>query len=148
MAQSKINQNKRSFDSLVFIPIFIFFRFWTSCWFCHNYLREKKEYFTSNLKCQNFRTRKHSSSVPPACWPVSRSIPCIRGSAQPPPPRRQTPLEADPSPGHVTCDACWEANPPVDRQTPVKTLPCPKPRLRAVINKLISLLPDRLWAQC
>ena len=25
--------------------------------------------------------------------------------------------------------------PSVDRQTPVKTLPCPKPRLRAVINR-------------
>ena len=27
-----------------------------------------------------------------------------------PPPQMQTPSEADP-PGHVTCDACWEANP-------------------------------------
>ena len=44
----------------------------------------------------------------------------------------QSPPDSD-SPGHVTCDACWEANPhPVDRQTPVKTLPCPKLRLRAV----------------
>ena len=39
------------------------------------------------------------------------------------------PLDADPPdtdpPGHVTCDACWEVNtpPPVDRQTPVRTLP-------------------------
>ena len=32
------------------------------------------------------------------------------------PPRMQTPLDAD-SPGHVTSDACWEANPPpVDRR--------------------------------
>ena len=50
-----------------------------------------------------------------------------------------TPLYADSPgwrpPGHVTCDACWEANPsPIDRQTIVKTLPCPKLGLRAVIN--------------
>ena len=47
------------------------------------------------------------------------------------------PPEADP-PAHVTCDACWEANPTLDRQTPVKTLPCPKLCLWAVnISKLI-----------
>ena len=36
----------------------------------------------------------------------------------------------------MTCDACWDANPPppVDRQTPVKTLPWPKLLLRAVIT--------------
>ena len=38
---------------------------------------------------------------------------------------------ADP-PGHVTCDACWEANPHPRGQTPVKTLPCPKLHLRVV----------------
>ena len=38
-------------------------------------------------------------------------------------------------PDHVTFDVCSEATPPpVDRQTPVKTLPCPKFRLRAVIR--------------
>ena len=44
------------------------------------------------------------------------------------------PKEVCPTPPpHVTCDACWEGNPrPMDRQTPVKTLPCPKLRLRAV----------------
>ena len=42
------------------------------------------------------------------------------------------PLDADP-PSHGTCDTCWEATPMVDRQTPVKTLPCPKLRLRTVI---------------
>ena len=34
------------------------------------------------------------------------------------------PLDADPSTGHVTCDACWEANPsphpPVDRMTDMR----------------------------
>ena len=34
-------------------------------------------------------------------------------------------LDPDPSPGHVTCDVCWEVNAP-------PTLPCPKPRLRSV----------------
>ena len=51
------------------------------------------------------------------------------------PPCMQTPLDADPqgtdaldadSPGHVACDVCWEANPHVDRQTPVETFPYPK----------------------
>ena len=34
--------------------------------------------------------------------------------------RMQTPLDADQQmqdPSHVTCDACWEANHPVDRMT-------------------------------
>ena len=46
----------------------------------------------------------------------------------------------NPPPGHVTCDACWEANPstPIDRQTPVKTLPFSKLRLR-VLKKHIGL---------
>ena len=66
------------------------------------------------------------------------------GSAQPPE-CRPSPLDAEPPPpgcrplpDHVTCDACWEANPPVDRQTPVKTLPCHKPRLRSVKIILID----------
>ena len=54
------------------------------------------------------------------------------------------PLDADPHggrpppphDGHVTCYACWEANPHVDRQTPVKTLHCPKLHLRAVTTLL------------
>ena len=71
--------------------------------------------------------------LPPRLSTVSRSIPCIPGgvegeSAQPL-------LDADP-PGHVTCDACWEATSPPDRQTPVKTLPSPKLRLRAVITTI------------
>ena len=53
---------------------------------------------------------------------------------QPSPPDAD-PLEADP-PGNVTCDACWKATPPpaLDKQTPVKALPCLK---RAVINLMI-----------
>ena len=40
-----------------------------------------------------------------------------------------------PDTGHVSCDACWEAPPHlVDRQTPVKTLPCPKLCFRAVTS--------------
>ena len=66
--------------------------------------------------------------------------------------RMQNPLDVDPSldedtsgcrpPGCRPPDACWEAKPP---QSPspvemfVKTLPCPKLRLRAVIN--ISWMP-------
>ena len=39
--------------------------------------------------------------------------------------------------GHVNCDACWEATPlppppKMGRQTPMKTLACPKHRLRVV----------------
>ena len=39
-------------------------------------------------------------------------------------------------PSYVICDACSEDNPPppVDRQTPVKTLPYPKLRLRVIKN--------------
>ena len=60
---------------------------------------------------------------------------------------RQTPLDADLPPlesrpphrwmpCHVTCGACWEANkhPPPNGENDrhVKTLPCPKLRLRAI----------------
>ena len=57
----------------------------------------------------------------------------------PSPPVGRPPLDADPTRGaiHVTCDACWDTDPlPVDRQTPVKTLPGPKLRLRALIRSL------------
>ena len=56
----------------------------------------------------------HSSGMCTACLlTVYLSISGGR-SAHPPggrPPWMQTPLDADP-PGHVTCDACWEANHP------------------------------------
>ena len=70
---------------------------------------------------------------------ISCSIPCMQGRggsyAQPPgcrpswiqilsgctPPQMQTPTDADPlwmqTPGHAACDACWEANPLVNRVT-------------------------------
>ena len=35
---------------------------------------------------------------------------------RPPPPGYRPPLNVD-SPDHVTCDACWEANHPVNRMT-------------------------------
>ena len=48
---------------------------------------------------------------------VSRSIPCISGGGLPNAPWMQTPLDAYPlwkqTPSHVTCDACWETNPPL-----------------------------------
>ena len=53
------------------------------------------------------------------------------------PPDRD-PQQRDPRqrpPGHVTCDACWDRDPPppwTESQTGVKTLPCPKLCLRAV----------------
>ena len=90
--------------------------------------------------------------LPPTCW----SYPIVsnggRGSAQPPgcrPPRMQNPLDVDPPldedpiwmqiPLDVDPpDACWEANPPPSPPSPVemfvKTLPCPKLCLRAVIT--------------
>ena len=46
-------------------------------------------------------------------------------------PLTETTPDRDP-PGHVTCVACQDSDPPLDRQTPVKTLPWPKLRLRAV----------------
>ena len=78
--------------------------------------------------------------VPPACWlyPIVSHVSRGGGSAphpdsdplwmQPPldaNPQRQTPLPTDATPpprcrppGHVTCDACWEANrPPPSGQT-------------------------------
>ena len=42
--------------------------------------------------------------------------------------------------GHVTCKACWDTKPPLPHceqnswHTPMKILPCPKLRLRAVIT--------------
>ena len=54
--------------------------------------------------------RMHSSRMRTArLLTVSRSIPCIGGGCLPNPA-----LDIDP-PGHVTCDACWEAKP---RPTP------------------------------
>ena len=48
------------------------------------------------------------------------------------PPQDRDPSGQRPPPGHVTCDACWERYPHADRQTPVKTLPCPKLDFRFV----------------
>ena len=62
------------------------------------------------------------------------------GSSQPP--WMQTP------PAHVTCDACWQATHHCEQndwQTPVKILPCPKLRLRAVINDKVTY-SSTLWA--
>ena len=62
---------------------------------------------------------------------------------QPPSPEVDS-LEAD-HPGHGTCDVCWKDNPqPVDRQTPVKILPCPKLRLRAVTTQFNYLSSSTL----
>ena len=36
---------------------------------------------------------------------------CLRGVCPTPPTPHADPLDADPT-SHVTCDACWEANPP------------------------------------
>ena len=52
------------------------------------------------------------------------------------------------TPGHVTCDACWEANTHVDRMTDTyKKLPCPKLRLREVIkgnsNVIVKFCEDQ-----
>ena len=107
---------------------------------------------------KNWETRMHSSRMLTVhLFTISRRIPCISGGSLTNPPCGQT-LEvcsllshADPpgcrppgcrprwrqtpyiqNPGHVTCDVCWEANPPADRKTPVKTLPSPKLRLREV----------------
>ena len=56
-------------------------------------------------------------SIPVGCiLPIFLVV--VRGVCQPPP-CRQTPLDADPrvgrpllDAGHMTCDACWEANLP------------------------------------
>ena len=50
-------------------------------------------------------TRKHSSMMrTDRLSTISRSIPCISREEGLP-----TPLDTDP-PGHMTCDACWEAS--------------------------------------
>ena len=55
--------------------------------------------------------------------------------AETPPPRGRPP----PDVCHVTCDACWEANPsPLDRQMPMKILPCPKLRFAGSKNVPLS----------
>ena len=67
---------------------------------------------------------------------ISCSIPCISGEGLP------NPLDANPS-GHVTCDACWEAQPRCGQkewQTPVKTSPCPKLCLWEVKINMTCLL--------
>ena len=50
------------------------------------------------------------------------------------PPWKQTPPGGR-SPGLVTCNACWEANPLANRQTGVKTLPYPKLSFAGSNNK-------------
>ena len=72
-------------------------------------------------------TRKHSSAT--GLLIVSHNIPCILGGLSSPPPYAE-PLDTNPhmqipfiqtprmqTPSHVTCDVCWEANPPLDRMT-------------------------------
>ena len=94
--------------------------------------------------------------VQPACWlyPV---VSDWGGSVQPPsleadpplsldadPPWCRTPLPDAELPLDVTCDACWEATPPLTEwQTGVKTLPCPKLRLRAVTNSATMSTSDK-----
>ena len=88
------------------------------------------------LQPLDFKTRMHSSRMRTAhLLTVSRSIPCVSGGGgeglpnspgcRPPwrqSPWMQTPLEAYPlpldadPPGHVTCDVCWEANPPGQKE--------------------------------
>ena len=62
-------------------------------------------------------------------------------------PYMQNPLEADP-PGHVTCDACWEANPPsplwTEWQMLVKILPCPKTSFAGCNNLTFHLYSHNL----
>ena len=69
---------------------------------------------------RTYITRIHSSRMRTTrLLIISRSISCVseEGSAQSPCPPDADPPDADqpggrPS-GHVTCDACWEANPPL-----------------------------------
>ena len=93
------------------------------------------------------------TTPPPGCRcpsPMQNASPCR------PPYRqtscRQTPyLDADPPldayppgyrpPGHVTCDACWEANPSplwTEWHTGVKTLPCRRLLLWTLITKICT----------
>ena len=67
------------------------------------------------------------------------------------PPWRQTLLDAYP-PGHVTCDACWEANtppPPVDRMTDAcKNITLPQTSFAGGNNSNESYYrPQRSWAK-
>ena len=89
--------------------------------------------------------RMHSNRMRTArLLTVFHSIPCISGGGLPnpagcrphPPEGRprgcRSPLDADPH-GHVTCDACWEANPLPLWTNTLKILPCPKLRLQTII---------------
>ena len=65
--------------------------------------------------------------VPPACWPYPIvSHISLGGGVCPIPSPVGRPRGICPTPpdanhaDHVTCDACWEANPPMNRQTGVK----------------------------
>ena len=73
-------------------------------------------------------TGKHC--VLPACWPYPVVSHVSWGSAQCPL-RMQTPPGRPPWSCDLWCMLRSQA-PPVDRQVPVKTLPCPKLRLRVV----------------
>ena len=51
------------------------------------------------------------------------------------------------APPDQRADTPLDPDSPVDRQTPVKTLLCPKLRLRAVITtKFVSNIPNLFWA--
>ena len=61
-----------------------------------------------------YQTRMHSSRMHTARL-LTVLHPVVLGGSAPPPTCRPL-LDADP-PGHVTCDACWEAIPPMNRMT-------------------------------
>ena len=69
----------------------------------------------------------HPDADPPGCRPPSGCRP---------PPRCRPPSWMQ---SHLPDADPLDADPPVDRQTPVKTLPCPKLRFRAVKKGLILL---------
>ena len=71
------------------------------------------------------------SQLPPWLWAWTRSP-----STSPLGVGLETPLETCcKACWDSTCNACWDSTPTVDRHTPVNILPCPKLRLRAVINR-------------
>ena len=108
---------KGSLCSSTYLTLFVFY---VSCPFCLS--SHLARMYSSRMRAARLFTISCSawgSTQPPGCRPLPLDADSPDADPSDADPLwMQTPLDTDP-PGHVTCDACWEANspPPMNRMT-------------------------------